>query len=112
MKKQTFVTNKPGMVEGRQKFEIINRSQNRRVKGLKVDGKEYPYIPKADVFYTEDVGLARQIHSTQGQGGTGDCLVVPVEKNKEPDHVRTFGTSLEFRNAWAAFEARRIDKKE
>lgn len=80
MKKQTFATN--GMKD-RQQFEIIQRTKRTDVRGVKVGGHEVEFGKKSRAALIDDAGLAKAIHDSSGQGGTGDCLVIPVEKQSE-----------------------------
>jgi hypothetical protein len=88
IKKQEFVTN--SSVKSRQQFEVIQRNPRMDMKGVKVDGHKVEFGEKSRAALIDDPGLARAIHDSSGQGGTGDCLVVPVEKPSDPNHRRTF----------------------
>jgi hypothetical protein len=73
----------------RQEYEVVKRTPRQDVVGIKIDGREFKF-GQGNMFKTDDPGLARAIHDSQGQGGDGDVLVVPVEKPAERGHKRTF----------------------
>ena len=74
----------------RQKFQIIQRSK-KPIVGVKTeDGREIPFGKRSRAAEITDAGLAHEIHDSVGQGGTGDVLVVPMEKQPDPIHTRTF----------------------
>lgn len=82
-----FVTNSD--LKSRQRFEIVNASKNTNVIGVKTpDGREVKYQNGKAIV--DDIGLAREIHATTGQGGSNDCVVVPVEAAQDKIHRRTF----------------------
>jgi hypothetical protein len=87
MKKQTFMTNNE--VPERQRFKVLKRVQNSDVIGIKVDGREYKF-GQGNSFTVKDAGLAHEIHDTQGQGGTGDVVVVPTQVPPTPGVRRTW----------------------
>lgn len=83
-----FVTNSD--VRERQRFEIINNTTNADVIGVKTrDGREVKYNQQGKAVI-DDPGLAREIHYSSGQGGSHDCVVVPVEAPQSKTHRRTF----------------------
>jgi|GEM_PF-6221548 hypothetical protein len=83
-----FLTN--SNIKSRQRFEIVNNSKNADVIGIKTpDGREVRYSSQGNAF-VDDPGLAREIHATTGQGGTNDCVVIPIEKSQDKIHRRTF----------------------
>jgi hypothetical protein len=77
-------------VKSRQRFEVLQRTPRTDVTGIKIGDKEMKFGKKSRAFFTDDAGLAHAIHDTQGQGGTGDVLVIPVEKPQHPNHSRTW----------------------
>ena len=95
MKKQThFATN--SNIKDRQQFEVLRRTPDKSIMGVKMDGHNVRFGDKSGAALIDDHGLAKEIFHTQGQGGTGDVLVVPVEKPNDPNHQRTFTVSIEF----------------
>lgn len=89
MKRQEhFETN--SNVKARQQFEILRRTPDKSIIGVKMGGKTVKFGKKSGAALIDDAGLAKEIFHTQGQGGTGDVLVVPVEKPKSRDHQRTW----------------------
>ena len=96
VKQQTWITNSD-RVE-RQQFKVIKRTPNSRVKGIKVDDREFRF-GQGNMFVVDDPGLAHEIHDNHGQGGDGDVMVVPVEKKAQPGHVRTLtGLAMPWHN--------------
>lgn len=87
IKRKTWITNSP--IKERQTFRVIKRIPDTRVKGIKIDGKEFRF-GQGNSFTVDDPGLAHAIHDNQGQGGDGDVLVVPTEKRIKPGTVRTW----------------------
>jgi len=88
--RKTFETN--SSIKTRQRFRILKRTPNSDVVGVKTrDGKrKLKFDPQSNSAFTDDPGLAREIHASSGQGGDNwDVLVVPLEKKQEPGHVRT-----------------------
>ena len=78
MKKQHFTTNSD--YKSRQEFTIVQRAERTDMRGVKIDGWEVPFNMKNRSAVINDRGLARAIHDSSGQGGTGDVLVIPTEK--------------------------------
>jgi len=109
---RTFATN--GLTPERRKYQVVQTSTNRDVVGIKLgkNGKQFKFNKKSHDFYINDSVLAKEITDTHGQNGSQDVVVIPVEKNAEPDHVRTVGGGTNWADAWEAFEARRKDKDE
>lgn len=87
-KRKKFETN--SFIPERRKWQVVQRAPVKEIRGVKVDGKEYPFDMRNRSFETDDQGLAQAIHERSGMGGTGDVLVIPTEKHKDPDHTRTF----------------------
>lgn len=87
VKKQTWITNSDR--PERQEFEIVKRSRRRGVVGFKHEGRDYRF-GQGNMLKVQDTGLAHAIHDELGQGGSGDVLVVPVEKPATGGHSRTF----------------------
>ena len=87
-----FETN--STVPERRYWQVMKRSK-KRFNGVKVDGKGYKFN-KQDFFETDDPGVAHAIHDSSGQGGTGDVLVIPLEKRADPVHTRTFTVNVSF----------------
>lgn len=85
---KTFATN--SLVPERRKYQVIQTTPRRDVTGIKLGDKKFKFNKNSRDFYTTDTALAREICDTQGQNGTNDVLVIPVEKNIEPGHIRTF----------------------
>lgn len=91
---EKFMTNQA--IPERRRWQVMKRTTRHGVKGVKVDGKEYPFVGKSDMFETDDQGLAHAIHDSSGQGGTGDVLVIPTEKPMNKTHQRTFTVNVAF----------------
>lgn len=83
-----FDTN--SLIKDRQQFEIVQRTKRTDVTGVKIEGWEVPFNNKSRSAIIDDPGLAHAIHDSSGQGGTGDVLVIPVEKPLTKGHTRTF----------------------
>lgn len=83
----SFTTN--NNLKDRQKFLVSKKTPRSDVIGIKVDGKEYKF-GQGNIFETDDAGLARQIYSTQGQGGDGDVIVIPTQVPPTPGQPRTW----------------------
>lgn len=83
-----FETN--ASIKDRQKFQIIRRSK-KDIIGVKTeDGREVKFGQRSRAAEIKDAGLAKEIHDSVGQGGTGDVLVIPMEERAEKGHKRTF----------------------
>jgi len=93
-RRKKFETN--SFIPERREWQIVQRAPIERMRGVKVDGKPLPFNMKNRSFTTDDAGLAQAIHDSSGQGGTGNVLVIPTEKPKEPDHSRTFTVTISF----------------
>ena len=85
---KTFETN--SFIKDRQVFEIIQRSPDPNIRGVKIGGHEVPFGKKSRAARITDAGLAHAIHDSSGQGGTRDVLVIPVESRPEKGHPRSF----------------------
>jgi hypothetical protein len=95
----------------KKKFQAIKADVG-DYKGIRHDGKEYRFRGD-DTFIIDDEGLAREMDQTYGVKGTQKVSLVPYtdKTTNEPGHRYTFGPSVQFANAWDAFEKRRKDKK-
>ena len=78
-------------LKSRQEFQIITRGQKLIDEIKTPDGKRTVKLgSKSGAAVIDDAAVAREIHETVGQGGTGDVLVVPTESKPDPLHPRTF----------------------
>ena len=109
---KTFATN--SIIPDRRRYQVLRTNTNRDVTGIKLgkNGKQFKFNKKSHDFYVTDTALAKEITDTHGQNGSQDVVVIPLEKNIEAGHPRTFGGSSTWADAWDAFEARRKDKDE
>ena len=108
---KTFATN--SMVPERRKYQVLKTVQDNGVIGIKAGGKDFKFNKNSNDFYTDDTVLAKEICDTQGQNGTNDCIVIPIEKwDHNEASRRTQGGGSAYAAAWEAFEARRKDKDE
>lgn len=89
-----FMTNQT--IPERRKFQVLKRTTRSDVVGVKVGDKEFKFQGNSEMFETDDQGLARAIHDSSGQGGTGDVVVVPTEKPINTTHQRTFTVGIAF----------------
>lgn len=68
-------------------YEVIKATERKDVVGVNVGG-EHRF--ERNRFKVRDKGLAKEIHDTVGQGGSGEVMVIPKREKKEAGHSYTF----------------------
>ena len=87
MSRKSFVTN--NNLRDRQRFKVLKNTRKSDVIGIKVGDRQFKF-GQGNAFEIKDAGLAREIHDMQGQGGTGDVIVVPTQEPPTPGVRRTW----------------------